>query len=184
MKKITEKIITDRLILRKFKKSDAQMMFKNWATDYNTVKYLEWEIHKDINETLEYIEYVLNKYKKEYSFTWCIEEKETKEVIGSISAFNIDLKNKTCEIGYAIGSKWHGKGYGTETLISVLKYLNEKAGFYKIVSNCSSENLASKRIMEKSGMQLDAILKNRLVSRFDKLNNRASIYTFSYPKED
>ena len=184
MKKNTERLITNRLILRRFEKTDAVMMFNNWATDINTVKHLEWDMHANIDETNEYIEYVLEKYKKDYTFNWCIEERETGEVIGSISAFNIDLKNNICEVGYAIGSKWHGKGYGTETLTRVLQYLHEEVGFYKIICNCSSENLASKRIMEKSNMQLDGVLKRRLKSRFDELNDRADIYTFSYPKDN
>ena len=47
-----------------------------------------------------------------------------------------------------------------------------------VCSNCSSENPASRRIMEKAGMNLDAILKNRLKARFNE--NRADIYCFSY----
>lgn len=184
MNRNTKTLITDRLTLRKFKRSDATMMFNNWAIDVNTVKHLEWNVHASIDETKEYINHVLDKYRKDYTFNWCIEEKETKEVIGSISAFNIDLTNNICEVGYAIGSKWHGKGYGTETLTRVLQYLHEDVEFYKIVGNCSSENLASKRIMEKSNMQLDGVLKRRLKSRFDKLNDRADIYTFSYPKDN
>ena len=175
----TVEINTKDLKLRKFVMEDAEMMYNNWATDNETVKHLEWDIHADLDETKAYVEHVLNKYKRDYSYVWCIEEKISNQVIGSISAFNIDLKNNTCEIGYAIGSKWHGLGYGTLVLTAVLNYLKEE-GFYMIFSNCSSENSASKRIMEKAGMTLDAVLKDRLKSRFDKENDRADICCFSY----
>ena len=175
----TVEINTKDLKLRKFVMEDAEMMYNNWATDRETVKYLEWEIHKDLNETKEYVAHILNKYERKNAYTWCIEEKKSNQAIGSISVFNIDYVNKTCEIGYAIGSNWHGLGYGTQMLTAVLNYLKEE-GFYMIFSNCSSENPASKRIMEKAGMTLDAVLKERLKSRFDKNNDRADIYCFSY----
>ena len=69
---------------------------------------------------------------------------------------------------------------GKSTLFELFIDYLKKEGFYMILSNCSSENPASKRIMEKSNMTLDAVLKNRLTSRFDKNNDRADIYCFSY----
>lgn len=50
---------------------------------------------------------------------------------------------------YSIGSNWHGKGYGTETLKTILDYLKNEKGFYMVCSNCSSKNPASRRIMGK-----------------------------------
>ena len=168
---------TERLILRKFSIDDAKMMYENWATDIETVKHLEWDIHTNLEETKEYLQNVVSKYEKG-KLNWAIEEKETKQVIGNISVFNVDLVNNTCEVGYAIGSRWHGKGYGTETLKTILEYLKNEKGFYMVCSNCSSENPASRRIMEKANMNLDAILKNRLKARFN--GDRADIYCFSY----
>ena len=47
----TQQIETERLILRRFKPSDAEYMFKNWATDSEVNKFLSWNSHKDLNET-------------------------------------------------------------------------------------------------------------------------------------
>ena len=51
----TKEINTKDLKLRKFVMEDAEMMYNNWATDKETVKHLEWEIHKNLNETIEYV---------------------------------------------------------------------------------------------------------------------------------
>ena len=48
----TKEINTKDLKLRKFVMEDAEMMYNNWATDKETVKHLEWEVHKDLNERL------------------------------------------------------------------------------------------------------------------------------------
>ena len=52
----TKKLITDRLILRKFKIEDAEGMYKNWATDPECCKFLSWDVHKNIEETKSVIQ--------------------------------------------------------------------------------------------------------------------------------
>ena len=41
-------IETDRLLLRKPKKEDAEPMFKNWASDEEVTKYMTWISHENI----------------------------------------------------------------------------------------------------------------------------------------
>ena len=71
----TKEINTKDLKLRKFVMEDAEMMYNNWATDKETVKHLEWEVHKNLNETIEYVAHILSKYERQNAYTWCIEEK-------------------------------------------------------------------------------------------------------------
>lgn len=46
----TKTIQTNRLILRKFTITDADDMYNNWASDTECCKYLEWNVHKNIDE--------------------------------------------------------------------------------------------------------------------------------------
>ena len=39
---------TKRLILRKFKRDDAVMVFNNWASDEEVTRYVAWPIHHHI----------------------------------------------------------------------------------------------------------------------------------------
>ena len=47
----TQTIETERLILRQYKMTDADDMFRNWVTDLEVSKFWGWEPHKDIEET-------------------------------------------------------------------------------------------------------------------------------------
>ena len=53
---------TDRLILRKFKYSDAEYMFKNWGSDPKVSKFLSWPTHSDVNvsQNIIFFMYVTN----------------------------------------------------------------------------------------------------------------------------
>lgn len=157
---------TERLVLRKFKIDDAEAMFNNWASDKETTKYVSFNPHKNIEETRAIISNWINEYEKG-NYNWVVELKDTNEIIGNISVLEISEKHNNCEIGYVYGSKYWGKGYGTEALRKVIYYLLVECKFHLIEAKYHSSNPASGRIMEKSGMIKDCVLRER---RKNKIN--------------
>ena len=73
------------------------------------------------------------------------------------------------ELGYCYGSKYWNKGYATEALQIVIKYLRETAKVEKITACHFSLNHASGKVMKKAGMIYDATLKEY---RIDKNTNK------------
>jgi ribosomal-protein-alanine N-acetyltransferase len=65
----TKELETERLILRKFTKNDAKVMFNNWANDDEVTKYLTWPTHNAINVTLSVLEQWLQSYEKKITIT-------------------------------------------------------------------------------------------------------------------
>lgn len=97
---------TKRLILRKFKRDDAVMVFNNWASDEEVTRYVAWPIHHHIGETTKVLIGWEMDYQHLTTYQWAIVLKETQDVIGSISLFNIvNLHQKegaVCEFGYCL----------------------------------------------------------------------------------
>ena len=73
-------------------------------------------------------------------------------VIGTIGAY--DYKDDQIEVGFSVVQRWQGRGYATEALTRVLEYLTENEGISCVTAWCAAENIGSKRVLEKSGMQL------------------------------
>ncbi len=48
----TKEIETERLILRKFTKDDAELMFKNWESDSKVTEFLRCPTAKDVSEAV------------------------------------------------------------------------------------------------------------------------------------
>ena len=160
----TKKIETDRLILRKFKKDDVEGFYNNVGSDDIVDKYVLWNKHKDKNETEELVNKWIESYSNDYVYHWVVELKDTKQVIGSIRCVKVDIKNLTCGLGYSYGSKFWNKGYATEALKAVLDYLKEE-GFKTVYADHLSLNPASGKVMLKSGMEYEGILKNRIIDK-------------------
>lgn len=53
------------------------------------------------------------------------------------------------EIGYWVGSRFHGKGYGTEAAGAVIALVARHMPTRRIVAECRPENAASWRVLEK-----------------------------------
>ena len=155
----TQKIETERLLLRRFEVADAEEMFKNWASDTENCEYMTWSAHKSIEDTKEFISSVISNYKNKNCYKWMIVLKETNELIGNISADGIDECARRAHLGYIISKKYWGKGFMTEALKSVINYLFEKVNFARIQAWHDIKNPASGRVMEKCGMKYEGTLR-------------------------
>lgn len=155
----TQNIETNRLLLRKFVLKDVESMFNNWAKDPENVKYLGWATHKNIDTTYKILNEWLNSYAKNNYFKWCITLKVKDEAIGDISIISLLEKEACGEIGYVLSKKYWNNGIMTEALIAVIDFLFKKANFHRIQARHEAPNTASGRVMLKSGMRFEGVLR-------------------------
>lgn len=106
-------------------------MYDNWASDGKCCKFLNWDVHKYVNETKSIIQSWVNEYEKG-SYNWIVILKGTNQAIGSISAITISKKLFTAELGYCYGSRFWENGYATQALITIIKYLLTECYFHLI----------------------------------------------------
>ena len=130
----TNTIETNRLILRRMELSDAPFIFKNWASDEETTKFLDWNAHPSEKASLKYAEFKVNRYQNDFNFDWVIVLKDTHEVIGEIDAVNVNKVHKTISIGYVLSRKYWQQGYMTEALKGVIDYLFNLVGTDQITA--------------------------------------------------
>lgn len=148
----TQRLETERLILRRAVREDAESMFRNWASDPLVTKYLTWPTY----ETIETAHHILDKWVDEYEkpdyYQWMIELKELGEPIGSISVVRQNDRVEEAEIGYCIGSRWWHRGIVSEALAAVIEYLFTEVGMNRIAARHDPNNPHSGGVMRKCGM--------------------------------
>lgn len=157
----TQKIITDRLILRRFTLDDAENMFNNWANDPEVTKYLRWPPHLNIGVTTKLLDEWIGCYNDLAYYSWAIALRETDIVIGSIGIMGVSEVDESGEIGYCMGKKWWCKGLMTEALKAVISFSFEQSGFNRLEADHSVNNPASGRVMQKAGMTLEGIARQK-----------------------
>jgi ribosomal-protein-alanine N-acetyltransferase len=152
---------TKRLYLRPFTKKDAPELHY-WAKNVNVTRFVNWDRHRNMSDTNEFIKLVCELTEKNSLVFLAVVLKETMQVIGTVGVFQrSDLSPYTVELGYALGEDWWGKGYIVEAALAIVDYsflmINS---LERVEANCIVENYASRRIMEKIGMQREGILRN------------------------
>lgn len=179
----TKEIETDRLLLRRFTKADAQAVYDNYASDELATKYLTWPSHQDVSVTEAILDTWVEGYGDLSQYKWAITLKRNpSEALGDITAsipHDFD-KIDACEIGYVLSPKHWGQGYMSEAMKAVTKYLLKEAGFNRVIARHDVANPASGKVMQKAGLQFEGI------HRQGSLNNTGIIDTAQYAilKED
>ncbi|RYE25897.1 MAG: N-acetyltransferase [Sphingobacteriales bacterium] len=87
------------------------------------------------------------------SHTFIIEERDNGAFVGIISLSNSQNKWQRGEIWYKLHKDHWCKGYGTEVVKEIIRFGFENLKMHRIEAGCAVDNLASARVMEKSGMQ-------------------------------
>ncbi len=161
----TRLIETDRLILRKFEFADAKDMFDNWANDPEVTKFLRWEPHGSIEVTEKIIQEWVTAYESDEVYNWAIIPKEYGKVIGGIGVVEHNYNYLCCEIGYCISKNYWGKGVTTEAVQSVIKFMISEVKINRIQAKYDTNNPASGKVMQKSGMTLEGTLRQAGISK-------------------
>ena len=167
-------IETDRLILRKIKKSDAKDLYEYCSSEVSA-KYSLWEPHEDLGVTRQYISWLLRSEKRGEYFTWGIELKSSGKLIGTVSLPSIDKDYKVAEIGYGIIDSYWGNGYASEAIKAIMEYGFCTVGFICINAKIMKENSASVRVASAVGMQCDGLLRNGVYCK----GKAHDVYVFS-----
>ena len=77
-------LLTDRLILRKLRKDDADAMFKNWTSDPEVAKYTTWLAHESVDTTKMLVDMWVEEYKNEKTERFVLTIRGNDEPIGMI----------------------------------------------------------------------------------------------------
>ena len=147
---------TDRLILRKMTLDDAQDIFE-YAKDEKISKWVTWPVHKSIDDTKKFINFVLDGYKKNKHLGFVAERKDDKKVIGTVGFNEFFYDHDKSEISYTFGTKYWGKGYATEAAKKIVAFGFNELGLNKIQAYVFVPNEASKKVLKKVGMQFEGL---------------------------
>jgi len=113
----------------------------------------------------------VSKYREVENFTetesksigFGIHDKTSSKLIGSIGISSINTKNNHAEIGMAIGDKsYWGKGYGTDSVKTVLNYCFSELGLNKVYLDVWEENRGAIGCYLKCGFKKDGALREHV----------------------
>lgn len=152
-----ENLLTDRFALRRTRISDAKEIFHSYASDPVVTRYLGWKPHNSISETSKFLNIMEREWIQSTGFPFVISSREKpSDLLGMIHAH---VSNSGIVYGYVLARKYWGKGCASEALKKLVDHALAHPKVFRTSAFCDLENLASARVLEKSGMMKEGVLR-------------------------
>lgn len=156
---------TERLILRPFEISDGPRVME-LAGDPEIAATTLTVPHPYLPGMAEaWISHHQENFEKGTGLQFAIVLKSTDELIGCIDFCAMSKAHNKAEIGYWVGLAYWGQGYCSEACQALIKYGFEELKLNRIVARHMSGNPASGKVMVKSGMKQEGVLRQEIYKK-------------------
>jgi RimJ/RimL family protein N-acetyltransferase len=147
---------TPRLRFRRPLPTDAPAVF-DYAGDPEVVRYMDWPRSKCVETIAEYLEASGPSWKSGEEWFWVVTLLDPDSAIGGAA---LRVRGHTADFGYVLGRRYWSRGFGTEISSALVALAMSVPGVSKVWATCDAENLASARVLEKSGLTLEGVLRS------------------------
>lgn len=152
-----ETVITDRLEIIKLNRDRLQKLLTGLVAVETDLGLAPSGKELD-EETQTAMEMLYNRALQDtdvsnrWSSSWQIILKQENKIIGSVNFKNKPNEKGQVEIGYGIFEDFQNKGYMTEAVVGLCKWAFRQEGIKSVIAETYSDNLASQKVLEKTGM--------------------------------
>lgn len=147
-----------KVYLRAMEPEDMEF-YRKMTNDPDVERLLGgWSFPVSKSEQLAWYENAIRD-KKNLRFTIVVQE--TDEIIGMINTVNIDWKNGSAFQGIRLG-KEKGKGYGTDAVMTAMKYAFEELRLVRLDGSFVEYNIPSQKMYQKCGWSIEGTKKKAI----------------------
>lgn len=117
-----EPYVGTKVRLRTVEMEDVNAIMEHW-NDYDSRKYLGNTIPMSTKMEEDWVNHVHNLAKSQKGYHFVIENKETKEFLGTCGLEDINWINRSATLGIGIHNPAnHNQGYGTDIMLCLIKF--------------------------------------------------------------
>jgi RimJ/RimL family protein N-acetyltransferase len=149
------RLATSRLLLRPPELADAAALWP-YVSDPELPRFMSWDAHRDLAETTTWLASTLVGREQGTDLVWLLlYDRAPAGVIGlhgitrQLRAWRVDR----AELGYWVAPPFQGRGFVTEAAREVMRFGFGELALHKITVGCISENVRSRRVIEKLGFR-------------------------------
>lgn len=151
-------VVGKKVILRELRENDMELLnslINNDKISYNTIG---WSKPITMSEQLNWFKNLEN----DSSIRYAIVDLNDSLVFGTAIINKIDWKNKNCSIDIKLDIKYHNKGYGSESIMLLVKNAFDELNMNSINAKVLCYNIASQKVFEKNGFVKSGILREHV----------------------
>jgi RimJ/RimL family protein N-acetyltransferase len=154
-----EVIETKRLRLRRPRLSDTASIFE-YASDPEVARYADWPICRTIDSVVQTLSRRDEEWTSATEFYWVMALPPEDHAIGALSCC---VSRHSAEFGFVLNQRFWRNGYATEASRAIVGWVFSLPFTWRLWATCDVENVASARVLEKSGLSLEGKLRRAVV---------------------
>jgi RimJ/RimL family protein N-acetyltransferase len=157
-----DRLRTPRLILRRFTPADAGP-FAAYRSIPAVARFQGWDAPYPEERAAAFIAWLAEHHPDEPGewYQLAIAEREDPDrLIGDCGMRPHADEPEVVDVGFTLHPAVQGRGYATEAVGELLRYLFEDRGKHKVCADCDTRNDASWRLMERLGFEREGTLRH------------------------
>lgn len=153
-------IEASRVSLRWLELADAPDLYRIFS-DPEVMAYWSSPPMTEESEARELVESIHRSFEAHGLYEWGIARREDDRVIGTVTLWHLDERNRRAEIGFTLVREVWGRGYMKEALSAAFDFAFGPMNMTRIEADVDPENAASLRLLEGLGFRREGLLRER-----------------------
>lgn len=172
-----ERLTTERLVLRRPVAADAEAIFRRYASDLETTRFLSFPCHRDIAQTQAFLAFDAAEWARWPAGAYLILSRDDGTLLGGTGlSFETAYRAST---GYVLAPDAWGRGIATEALGAIVR-LAPILGIVRLYAMCYPTHRASINVLQKCGFVFEGILRRH--AEFPNLAPNVALDSLSFSR--
>lgn len=150
--KAPPRVETQRLVLSAPAATDAELVFRRYASDDDVTRYVGWPTHRTVADTQAFLAFSAAQWEQEGAGPYLIWARADGQLLGG-TGIGLEPDGQAIT-GYVLAVDAWGKGYATEALTAVVDVAAD-IGVRQLYALCHPQHRPSSRVLEKCGFLRD-----------------------------
>mgnify|MGYP001547799656 FL=1 len=120
------------------------------------MRFMDWPMPTDPRDTEQHLRKSSADWDAGTEYQWIILARDSAECIGTISC---RPKGRSADFGYFLDRKYWGRGLATDAASAVVAWLDAQPEIVRVWASTDVENVRSRRLLERLGLQLEGMLR-------------------------
>jgi len=151
-------IKTERLLLRQFKESDLENVYKGLSHP-DIIKYYGVS-YPTLESTKDQMDFFAGLEKNETGIWWAVCSPGNKTFYGAGGLNSLNKEHRKAEIGFWLLTDFWGEGIMAEAMPLICNYGFENLGLHRIEGLVETNNINCKRAMAKLDFEHEGTMKD------------------------
>ena len=152
---------TERLILRQLVPEDTISVYRI-RSDYRVTHYNTGAPYRRVEQALRLIHSIQDGYEEQKELRWGLVLRGDDHTVVGMCGYNYwNRHDRRASVGYDLAHAYWGQGLMPEALRAVVEFGFHAMDLNRIEADCTVENSASARVLEKLGFQPEGLQREQ-----------------------